>query len=370
VSVLIRKITLTALAAALAGGTLALPAASSAGPVAHASKCKKKHKRAAQSAKKKKKCKRSGGQGGGAALPGQATHPNATPPTQRTVSDVTVASNPVLAGDSTTGQVTISGPAPSGGQTVTLESADSSVASAPPSVVVPAAQTVASFPVSTGTAGTTSLTASIGTSSDNTPLRVVSEPSVISVSLERHCLVTADSFAANRVTLDVATPSDATVLLSSDAPLSLAPTTASTTVPAGSKTALFGVLAGTPNPAVTVTATLGASTATDTALVSASAQSPAVTGVSLQPNSVTTGGSSVGTVTLDCEAPSGGTVVNLLSAQPAVANPTQANVTVPAGQRSATFSVGTSGVGTAHISADTGTGGPQEATIQVTGLPQ
>ena len=53
---MIRRITLAALMAALVGGTLALPASSKPGPVAHASKCKKKKQRSAESAKKK--CKK------------------------------------------------------------------------------------------------------------------------------------------------------------------------------------------------------------------------------------------------------------------------------------------------------------------------
>ena len=44
VSVLIRRITLAALVASLAGGTLAMPATSKTGPVASASKCKKAKK--------------------------------------------------------------------------------------------------------------------------------------------------------------------------------------------------------------------------------------------------------------------------------------------------------------------------------------
>ena len=366
---LIRRITLAALVAALVGGTLALPAASSASPVAHASKCKKK--KGAKSAKKKKKCKR--GQQSGT-LPGQATHPNTKPPTQTptpTVSDVTVASNPVLDGDSTTGQVTISGPAPSGGQRVGLQS-DTARAAVPGSVVVAAGQTSASFPVDTtaGSSATATLTASIGTSSDQVQLSIVSDPSVASISLEHACF-TPGTYTANRVTLDVPAPVDTAVTLASDqSAFDVAP--GSVTVPSGSKTALFGALVSSPESPVTatVTATLGTSQATDSAKVRATAGTPAVSGVSLQPSSVTVGGSSSVTVTLDCEAPGGGTVVNLSSDQPSIANPSQATVTVPAGQLSATFSnvVDTFTIGTAHISADTGTGGPQQAQLDVNSL--
>jgi hypothetical protein len=76
VSLLIRRITLAALMAALAAGSLAVSASSSPGPVAHASKCKKGKKKAGKA--KKKKCKK--GQQSQSTLPGQATHPTVTPP--------------------------------------------------------------------------------------------------------------------------------------------------------------------------------------------------------------------------------------------------------------------------------------------------
>ena len=65
VSLLIRRITLAALVAALAGGTLAVPASSKTGPVASASKCKKGKK--GKHSKKKQKC---GGGRSRAASPG------------------------------------------------------------------------------------------------------------------------------------------------------------------------------------------------------------------------------------------------------------------------------------------------------------
>ena len=82
------------------------------------------------------------------------------------------------------------------------------------------------------------------------------------------------------------------------------------------------------------------------------------------------GGTSSVTVTLDCEAGPSGTQVTLLSAQPSIANPSQATVTIPAGQRSATFPnvIATFATGTAHISADTGSGGSQQAQLDVNSL--
>jgi hypothetical protein len=366
VSVLIRRITLAALMAALVGGTLALPASSKPGPVAHASKCKKGKK----GKRKKKKCKGAGQSGTG--LPGQATHPNVTPPAPPptfSVTTVGVTDSTVLAGTGTSGQVTISDPAPSGGKSVDLQSSDTSVTlptTPATTVVVAAGQTTATFSVGTtlGTDVTATLTASIGSSNATTQLRVVSAPSVESVSLQRQCF-TPGSFSANRVTLDVPAPADTPVTLLSDDSSALS-VPGSVVVPLGSKTAFFTATAGTSNPLVTVTATLGPSV-TDTGSVSASSPTPDVATLTIQPNSVTVGSSPTGTVTLNCEAPSGGTIVSLSSDLPGVTVPP--TVTVPQDQLSAPFTINANASGTATISADTaGTGGPQQATLDVNNL--
>jgi hypothetical protein len=358
VSVLIRRITLAALVAAFVGGTLALPASSKPGPVAHAAKkkCKKK---------KKKKCKGAGQSGN--TLPGQATHPKVTPPPQAPtilVNALSVATSPVLAGTGTSGQVTLSDVAPSGGQSVALQSSDPSRVTVPASVVVAAGQTSASFPVGTtaGSTLTTTLTAAIASSNATAQLKVVSAPSVESVSLERQCF-TPGNFPSNRVTLDVPVPTDTPVALSSDSPLDLSvPATA--TVPSGSKTAFFSVDALQQNPLVTVTATLGLSSAGDTASVNGSSTVPTLTGVAVQPSTIPVGTQATGTVTLDCEPGPGGALVDLSSDQTGVAAPSQSTVLVPAGQLSATFTINTSSLGNANIIATFGAN-TQQAPVTV-----
>ena len=364
-SVLIRRLTLAALMAALVGGTLALPASSKPGPVAHASKCKKKKHRSAESAKKKK-CKGAGPSG--SALPGQATHPNVTPPVQTPallVSGVSVASNPVLATVSTSGQVTINASAPSAGQAVTLQSSDPSRVTVPGSVVVASGQTTANFSVGTtpGSNVNVTITAAIGTSNATTQLNVVSTPSVQSLSLARQCF-TPGSFSGSRVTLDVTVPVDTDVGLSSDDPAALDVSPGSATVPAGSRTGFFGVTAGNANPLVTVTATLGLSSAGDTASVNGSSTVPTLTGVAVQPSTIPVGTQATGTVTLDCEPGPGGALVDLSSDQAGVAAPSQSTVLVPAGQLSAPFTVNTSSIGNANIIATFGAS-TQQAPVTV-----
>ncbi len=356
VSVLIRRITLAALVAALAGGTLAIPASSKPGPVASASKCKKAKK---GKHKKKKKCGRSSPSE--TTLPGQATHtvPNQPPPPPATpgVSAIGVTDNPVLGGGSTTGQVTLDAAAPSGGQTVALQSDLPGRADVlPASVVVAAGQTSASFQVDTtaGPAVTATLSASIGASVASTQLRIVSDPSVDSVALERACF-TPGTYNSNRVTLDVTAPADTAVDLSDDSSfLDVAPPT--TTVPSGSKSAFFSAIVSplaTPTNAM-VTATLGSSHASDSASLNPTSPDPNVTGLSLSPDSVTAGSPSTATVTLDCEASSGGAVVDLSSNLAGVTVPM--TVTVPQDQLSASFQVNTAGTanGDATITASRG----------------
>ena len=79
----------------------------------------------------------------------------------------------------------------------------------------------------------------------------------------------------------------------------------------------------------------------------------AVSSVSMTPTSVTGGGSSQGTVTLNGAAPTGGATVLLGSSNTAVAT-APASVTVAAGQTTATFSVTTTAVTTTTSAIDHG----------------
>ena len=168
------------------------------------------------------------------------------------------------------------------------------------------------------------------------------------------------------MSLDVPAPADTPVALQSSNPLVLTvPPTVS--VPSGSSSALFGVATVAPSSSVTVTATLGSSQATDSASVSPTSPNPAVTGLALAPDTVTAGNSSAGTVTLDCEAPAGGAVVDLSSSLAGVTVPL--TVTVPQDQLSATFQVTTVGTtsGDATITASRGSS-QQTAVLHVNDL--
>jgi hypothetical protein len=386
VSIRIGRIALAFLVLALAAGSVAIPAsADHGGAVVAKSKCKKKAKRASAAKKKKKKCKRGGAGAGGAAtsLPGQAAHPSVTPPVTAPaihMSALALTDNPVLGSRSTQGQVTISGLAPSAGQPVTLASSDPRV-SVPGAVNVAAGLTKATFPVTTttGPTVTVAITASIGTTSKQVFLKVVQEPSVKSVSLAYNCFpnVGLTNFGTNRVSLDVPADADSSVNLSSSSPLNLT-VPSSVTVQAGSSSATFGVNTLLPvdsPPGVAVTGSLtGAfgttqATSTPSSIRTVASPAPVVVGISATPTTVSPGSSVIGKVTLDCEAPTGGTTVTLGSDNTGVT--VTPPVIVPAGKLSTTFSIDAAeeASGDATITATPNDGTPKQVTVTVGSTP-
>jgi uncharacterized repeat protein (TIGR03803 family) len=99
----------------------------------------------------------------------------AAPAPLPTLTGLTFAPFGVVGGQSSTGTVTLGGPAPSGGAVVALSSSSSSVASVPATVTVPSGATSASFVVSTKRVNrtkTTTITASYNSSSVSTILTV------------------------------------------------------------------------------------------------------------------------------------------------------------------------------------------------------
>ena len=93
---------------------------------------------------------------------------------------------------------------------------------------------------------------------------------------------------------------------------------------------------------------------------------PILSGLSLNPSSVTGGSPSTGTVTLSGPAPSGGAVVSLSSSNTGVAS-VPSSVTVPAGATSASFTVTTTAVSTSTSVTISGSygGATQTATLTV-----
>ena len=372
---LLKRLLLLALAITIVAAPIA-ESATERGPVAGAAKkkkkkkCKGKKKGKAGAAKKKgKKCKKGGGSQG---LPGKPLSPQPpNPPDQPdplVLGSMSLYENPLLAGTSGTGLVTLGAPAPAGGQAVTLGSGDPSRATVPDAVHVAAGQTSVSFTVDTtaGVDDTVTLTAALGTSTRNVQLELVEEESLNSLNLDYQCFPDDDlvDFGVNVVSLDVRAPDNALVDLDSSDPFSLdVPPTV--TIPEGAFTGVFGVDTLQVSPPVTVTATYDGDVMTDAASVrNSGSPDPVAASLGLQPNSVEVGDPSTGTVSLECEAPAGGITVDLASSHPGATVP--AWVVVPEGDLSVSFPIATNIAttpGPAQISA-TATSGPP--TVQAT----
>jgi hypothetical protein len=170
-------------------------------------------------------------------------------PASGPVSLGSLAVNPasVVGGQSSTGSVTLSGPAPSGGVTVTLSSAQPAVAGVPPSVTVGAGATSVSFSINT-TAVTAStpvvITASSSATTKTATLTVTAPPpplpKVSSLTLSPST-VTGGSSATGTVTLSSSAPSGGSVVSLTSSKPSKAAVPSSITVAAGKLSATFTV---------------------------------------------------------------------------------------------------------------------------------
>jgi len=261
---------------------------------------------------------------------------------------LTVNPNSVVGGTNSTGTLTLSGLAPSGGSAVSLSS--SSLSAKPPiTVTIAAGSATATFVIAT-TAVASSTTATItGTQGSNkaTATLTISPPALASVSVTPTS-VTGGTSSTGTVTLNAAAPTGGIgVTLASSSASAVVP--ASVTVLAGATSATFSITTSTVSSNVTasITGTLGgAHSATLTIL-------PAVlTGVSVSPTTVIGGNSSTGTVTLNGPAPTGGAIVSLSSSSTSAKVP--ASIPVVAGATTGTFTVVTVGVAanvTASITA-------------------
>src|SRR5439155_373102 len=147
-----------------------------------------------------------------------------SPTSSPSVTLSTLSLNPttVTGGDSSTGTVTLSGPAPSGGAQVALSSSDPSVATVPSSVTVAAGATSATFTVSTVTASTTvMISASYAGVTKAASLTVnpvpPPPPALSSLTLNPSTVIGGVQSSTGRVTLSAPAPAGGvTVILSSN----------------------------------------------------------------------------------------------------------------------------------------------------------
>lgn len=255
------------------------------------------------------------------------------------VSGLTVNPDTVTGGDTSTGTVTLSSPAPSGGDIVALVSGDLSVI-VPPFVAVPGGATTADFniltkPVSTNTA--VIITATSG-GANATATLTVQTASPILVTLNPSSVPGGGASTATVTLNGVAGPSgDVVNLQTSDSTIAVTPATV--TVPAGALSTTFPVTALSSGTTQTV---LVMATLNGTASATLTVTPGGLQGVSTSQLSIVGGDYPNGTVTLYTPAPAGGSVVTLSTDNPLVVVPS--TVTVAAGNTTASFVVQTFGV--------------------------
>ena len=179
-------------------------------------------------------------------------------PTQPSLSSLSLNPTSVVGGNSSTGTVTLTAPAPSGGFVVNLSSSNTSVATVPSTVTVPAGATSANFTVSTqavSSATSVTITASAGGVSRTATLTVNPAPSVTLQSLTiSPTSVWGGSTATGTVTLSGPAPAGGVVVqLRSSSSRASVPSTV--TVPAGATSARFTIQTRSAFSITTVTIT-------------------------------------------------------------------------------------------------------------------
>jgi hypothetical protein len=271
-------------------------------------------------------------------------------PVSVNLSSLSVNPTSVTGGNSSTGTVTLSGAAPSGGALVTLSSSNTTAARVPSSVTVAAGATSAAFTVSTSAVAastTVSISGTYGGVTRSASLTVTPAPTpastLSSLTLNPTNVVGGVQSSTGTVTLSGAAPSGGAVVTLSSSNTSAARTPSSVMVAAGATSATFTVStsAVAASTTVSISGTYGGVTrAASLTVVPAPPPPPTLASLTLDPANVFGGQSSTGTVTLSGPAPAGGAQVLLSSNNGAARVPSSA--IVPAGATSATFTVNTS----------------------------
>jgi len=265
-------------------------------------------------------------------------------------------------GGTSTGTVTLSGPAGATGKAVSLSSSISS-ASVPSTVLVNAGKTSATFTITTNSVNASTvakITATLNGTSKTASLAI--SPAALALVSISPSSVTGGSASTGTVTLSGSAYTGGFVVsLSSSISAALIPKTV--TVPAGSSSVTFSVTttAVTVQSFATITAKNGK--VSKTAILAITP--PALTSLTLTPTTVAPGGSSTGTVKITSPAPVGGLAVTLHSSSSKATAP--ATVKIAAGQTSAAFTiktVKTPPAGSATFSATFG-GVTESATLTI-----
>jgi YVTN family beta-propeller protein len=241
------------------------------------------------------------------------------------VSSVSVNPTAVVNGDSTTGTVTLTVPAPAGGVTVDLWT-NGSPAFVPATVTIPAGSATATFPVTTNfvaTATVGTITAFSNGTSATTTVTVTPLPSVASVSVLPTTIPNTDS-AVGTVTLSGPAPTGGTVvqLWTNGSPV-FVPT--SVAIPAGSTSATFAVTTSyvATTTQGTITAFLNGKSVTTTVTVSAPIT---VASLSVTPSIIASSSRAGVALNFSSRVPAGGVVVQFWTDSGLLSVPASLNV--------------------------------------------
>ena len=253
----------------------------------------------------------------------------------------TISVNPgtVTAGMPATCTINLWGPAPVGGWSVTLISGSPYFLPLPTTVTVPEGQTSTTFtvtPLKTCSTQTIRISAHDSVVWNSTNLSVLGD-SLTGISVDP-TTVSAGSTAAGSVSLKAPAPAGGwSVSLTTGVP-SLVITPATIVIPEGSTTGAFNVT--TVPTSKTLSCLIRATDATSTVSTTIGVSGNSLTGISVNPTSVTAGTTATGTVTIASPAATGGWTVNLTSGVPGKVS-VPVSVIVPAGATSANFTVST-----------------------------
>jgi hypothetical protein len=279
----------------------------------------------------------------------------ATPPDP--VASVSFNPANISPGDSATGSITLSQPAPAGGVIVNFLSESPAIVATPASVVVPAGQTAATFPIAANPIlpSVTPVTVVIHAATGNiikdgtliiTPILKVSWVYLSTAEMGRQASsVTGGDSLFGMVFTTAAEPTPITISLASDNPALLVPPTVviqpSQTSPQTWATFTVNTLPvpGTTSGKITASAN-GTSASTPISIMASPA--PTITSVTIpilsSSQTWSSGQTLTGTVTLSSGAFVGGMIVTLTSDTPSAAQ-VPASVIIPAGAKTATFPV-------------------------------
>lgn len=268
------------------------------------------------------------------------------PPLVLTLSALEVSSASVIGSTILVGTVTLSGPAPEGGQVIHLSADPKNLLILPANVIVKAGETSGNFNMSTKAVTSpvnVIVIAELGDSQKKAQITINPTPVPVlsSLTVSPDSVVGGGVNSVGIVTLSSPAPEGGQIVMlftNAGYPMKFNP---SVTVKAGETLATFNITTyrvGSPLN-VPITATLNRLQKTASLTINP-ATVLAVSALTISPVSVLGGESSVGTVILSGPAPIGGQVVQL-SANPSGSLTLPASVIVKAGETSGTFNIQT-----------------------------